>query len=194
MAAAGGLSVNVRLVGGELASRQLAEQGKNVDPVIRGTLNSTATKTRTERYINPMRASIKPARLRAAMKVKRANTRRMNSRIIPSSSGILLLNYKTWGYDAIDATRARLWVRGPSGRKVAAGFINPSSAQRLPWDTRSKRARQARGNAWAHRRLAMGPSAAYWFKSLSGNQTIRWVNTYMQQEFSRRMRKELLRG
>lgn len=191
MASAGGLTASVQFVGGELARRQLAEQGKKIDPVLRGSLNSTATKTRTERYINPMRGAIKPVRLRAAMKVKRANTRRLNSRIIPSSSGITLLNYNTWGYDAIDATRARLWVRGPTGRKVAAGFINPSSAQRLPWDTRSKRARQAPAMAWAHRRLAIGPSAAYWFKNLTDTQTIRWVNTYLQQEFARRMRKEL---
>lgn len=194
MAGAGGLNVNVRLIGGELARRQLADQGKKIDPVIRASLNSTGTKARTERYIKPMRGSIKPARLRSAMKVKRANTRRLESRIIPSSSGITLLNYNTWGYDAIDATRARLWVRGPSGRKVAAGFVNPSSAQRLPWDTRSKRARQNKANAWEHRRLAMGPSAAYWFKQLSGTQTIRWVNTYLQQEFAKRLRKELRRG
>lgn len=194
MAGAGGMNVTVRMVGVELASRQLAEQGKKIDPVLRGALNTTANKTRTDRYVKPMRAAIKPARLRSAMKVKRANTRRMNARIIPSSSGITLLNYTSWGYDPIDATRARLWVRGPGGRKVAAGFINPASAQRLPWDTRSKRARQAKGNAWEHRRLAMGPSAAYWFKALTDTQTIRWVNTYLQQEFAKRMRKELLRG
>ena len=188
------MQVNVRLVGMEFAQARLAEVNRKVDPVLRGALNTTATKTRAERYVKPLRGTLKAARTRSALRVKRANTRRMESRIIPSSSGVLLQNYQVWGYDAISPTRARLWVRGPNGRKVAAGFVNPASAQKLPWNTRSKRARSAGKNAWQHKQLAMGPSAAYWFKQLTDNQTIRWTNTFLQQEFERRIKREVAKG
>lgn len=188
------MQVNVRMVGLELAQRRLAEVGRKVDPVLRGALNTTATKARAERYVKPLSKSLKGARVRSAMRVKRANTRRMESRIIPSSSGVLLLNYQVWGFDTLSPTRARLWVRAPNGRKVAAGFVNPSSAGKLPWNTRGKKAKAAGKKAFDHRRLAMGPSVAYWFKRLSGSQTIRWTNIFLQQEFEKRMRKELAKG
>ena len=187
------MQVKLKLTGMDQAMRQLQAAGKKVDPILRGALNTTATKTRSDRYVAGLKGTLKGARVRSALKVKRANSRRMNSRIIPSSSGILLLNYQSWGYDPIDATRARLWVRAPNGRKVAAGFVNPSSVGKLPWNTRSKMGRGSNEAAWRARRLAMGPSAAYWFKKLTTNQTIRWVNAYLQQEFTRRMRKELSR-
>ena len=189
------MQVQVRLVGMELAKARLAEVGRKVDPVLRGALNTTATKARTERYVKPLSSTIKPQRLRAAMRVKRANSRRMNSRIIPSSSGVLVQNYRAWGFDQIDATRARIWGRGPAGRKVAAGFVNPSSLQKLPWSTRGKRAKGKKGGAlWAARQLAIGPSAAYWFKQLTSTQTIRWTNTFLQQEFERRIKREVAKG
>ncbi|TLX54870.1 hypothetical protein DN824_20525 [Stutzerimonas nosocomialis] len=189
------MHVNVRAVGVELAARRLEEVNRKVEPVLRGALNTTVTKTRTTRYIQPMRGSIKGARLRSALRVKRANTRRMEARIIPSSSGILVLNYQSWGYDEISPTRARIWVRGPNGRKVAAGFVNPASNQKLPWSTQGKQARGARGSAkWALRQSAIGPSAAYWFRLLTTNQTLRWTNTFLQQEFEKRVKREIAKG
>lgn len=189
------MQVKVRLVGMELAKARLAEVNRRVDPVLRGALNTTATKVRTERYVRPLSGTLKPQRLRAAMRVKRANSRRMNSRIIPSSSGVLVQNYRAWGFDQIDATRARIWVRGPSGRKIAAGFVNPSSLQKLPWSTRGRLAKGKKGAAqWAARQLAIGPSAAYWFKQLTDSQTIRWTNTFLQQEFERRIKREVAKG
>jgi hypothetical protein len=188
------MQVNVRLHGLELAKARLAEVNKKVDPVLRGALNTTATKARGERYVKPLGKTLKGARVRAAMKVKRANSRRLNSRIIPSSSGVLLMNYRAWGFDPINPTRARLWVRAPNGRKVAAGFVNPSSAGKLPWNTRGKKARAAGKKAFDHRRLAMGPSVAYWFKALTDAQTIRWINGYLQQEFEARIRKEIAKA
>ncbi len=188
------MQLSVKIVGLEMARARLAEQGRKVDPVLRGALNTAANKGRTERYVKPLGSALKGARVRRALKVKRANTRHLNARIIPSSSGVLLQNYRTWGYDPIDATRARLWVRGPGGRKVAAGFVNPSSAGKLPWNTRSKRARLAGKKAFDHRRLALGPSAAYWFKQLSGNATVRWINIFLQQEFERRIKRELAKA
>lgn len=178
------MDLSVRVVGLEQARAQLLAAGKKVDPVLRGALNTTATKSRSERYVKPLGKTIAGPRLRRALRVKRANSRRMNARIIPSSSGVAVVNYRTWGVDRIDATRARIWVAGPNGRKIAAGFVNPSSSNRLPLSTR-------KGRAKASLRLAQGPSVAYWFKQLSGGQTIAWVNAYLQQEFRKRMNREL---
>jgi hypothetical protein len=188
------MQINVKVVGLEQATKRLAEAGRKVDPVLRGALNTTATKARAERYVKGLAGSIKAARVRRALKVKRANSRHMNARIIPSSAAILVANYQTWGFGQIDATRARIWVRGPNGRKVAAGFVNPASAQQLPWSTRSSKTRGAK--AYTYKRalqLAQGPSAAFWFKRLTDSQTINWVNSYLQQEFAKRLRKELSR-
>lgn len=178
------MQLSVKLTGLEDATRRLAEASRRVDPVLRGALNTTASRTRRDRFVRPMGRAIKSRRLNAALKIKRANSRNMNSRIIPSSSGILVLNYRTWGMEKINATRARIWVLGSNGHKVAAGFINPSSKQKLPWSTRGKR---AQGGL----RTAIGPSAAYWFKQLSRGDTVQWVNAFLQKEFERRITQEL---
>ena len=188
------MQLSVRVIGIEQAQKHLAAQAKKIDPVLRGALNTTATKTRAERYVKPMSASVPGKRLRQSLKIKRANKRWMQSRIIPSSAGIPVLEYKTWGYDPIDKTRGRIWVRGPSGRKVAAGFVNPSSAGKKPLTTRSEK-RTARRTYKYKLALqgAMGMSAAYWFKQLSSSQTINWLHAYLQQEFNKRLQKELLK-
>lgn len=186
------MQLKVKLVGLELAQKALAEIGKKVDPVMRGALNTTATKGRTQRYINPMKSSVPAPRMRKAMKIKRANSRRMESRIIPSSSGIPVIDYKSWGYDPIDATRGRLWVRGPNGNKTAAGFVNPASVGKKPLATKSEKRTQRK--AYSYKKAlkgAIGLSAAYWFKHLSTTQTISWINTFLQQEFNRRLQKEI---
>jgi hypothetical protein len=193
------MQVGVRVVGVELAQRRLEAQSKSVVPVLRGTLNTGATATRTERYVKPLRGTIKPAQARKALRVKRANSRRLNSRIIPSSSGVPITNYQSWGFDPIDATRARIWVKGPNGKKVAAGFVNPSSRGKLPLANMSSRARNKSTGSKAYSYKvplgeAMAPSVAYWFKQLSGNQTIRWTNIFLQKEFEKRIRRELAKG
>jgi len=175
------MQVSVRTLGFIEAERALRQVGRRIDPVLRGTMNTTATKTRTERFVKPMRPSIKAKRMRQALKIKRANTRRTESRIIPSSSGIHISDYAKWGYDRIDATRARIWVMGPNGKKIAAGFVNPSSSGRRPLIT-------ARGQKL---QPAIGPSAAYWFKYLTGTATIKWTNEFLQKEFRRRVELEL---
>ena len=190
------MNVTVKVLGLKEAERQLQAQAKKVDPVLRGALNTTATKTRTERFVKPLTQTIRPQRVRAALKVKRARRGRMDARIIPSSSGVLVVNYRTWGFDVIDATRARIWVRGPRGRKVAAGFVNPSSSQKLPLSTRSSKT-TARGKTYAYKRalqLARGPSTAYWFKQLATTQTIKWTSDYLQAEFAKRLQKEIDKG
>lgn len=184
--------ISVKLHGVEMAQKALAEISRKIDPVMRGALNTTATKARSEIYVKGLSGTLKGARVRGALRIKRAKTGRMNSRIIPSGSGILVPDYMTWGYDEISRTRARIWVRGPKGRKIAAGFVNPSSAKKLPLATRSEK-RTARKTYKYKMPLttAMGPSAAYWFKQLTDSQAISWVNTYLQQEFRKRLQLEL---
>jgi hypothetical protein len=185
--------VTLNVAGLEHARARLAAAGKQIGPVLRGALNTTAAKARAERFVKPMANSISGKRLRAALKVKRANTRRLESRVIPSSSGISVLYYKSWGIDPIDKTRARIWVRSPTGRKVAAGFVNPSSLHKLPLSAHRTR---GGGRAYTYSRgliPAMGPSTAYWFKQLADAGTVRWTNAFLQQEFESRIRKELAR-
>ena len=196
MAASGGMNLGVRLVGRELAQARLAAIGRSVEPVARGAVNTTATRSRAERYVKPLAGTIDAPRLRRALRVKRANSRRMDARIIPSSSGVLVVNYRQWGFDVIDATRARIWVAGPNGKKIAAGFVNPSSRQRMPLSTRSGKTVQKAGGqrTYAYQRalqLAQGPSVAYWFRQFTDAGTIRWTNIFLQQEFERRIRREI---
>jgi len=186
------MQVSVRALGYADAQRRLRNAGRRLEPVLRGTLNTTATKTRAERFVRPMKSTIKGKRLRQALKIKRANTRRTQSRIIPSSSGVLISDYAKWGYDAIDATRGRIWVTGPNGKKVAAGFVNPSSAGRKPLITRTSKRGRSRTYTYGKKlQEAMGPSAAYWFKQLSDRATINWTNAFLQKEFKRRVEIEL---
>ncbi len=192
MATASGVNMSIRLVGREMAQARLAAVGRNVEPVLRGALNTTATRTRSERYIKPMRGLFKSsllgstlatADIRGRIAVKRAGRNRLNSRVIPSSSSIRVDDYRTWFFEWIDQTRARIWVKGLGGRKIAAGFVNPSSRGQRPLSTRYRKNTALTA--------ALGPSAAYWFKQLSGAGTIRWTNIFLQQEFERRIRREI---
>ena len=191
--------MQIKVIGLEHAMRQLEQASKKVDPVLRGALNSTATKSRAQRYVKPLYGTFKSsvlgsrlegADLRGKITVKRAKKGRMNSRLIPSSSGVRVDDYRRWFFEQITPTRGRIYVYGLRGKKVAAGFVNPSSIRQAALSTRNGKKTPA-----GRPRLgpAIGPSAAYWFKQLTTNQTIRWVNAYLQQEFAKRMRKELSR-
>lgn len=191
------MSFSVIAQGVEEAKARLNAIGRRLDPVLRGALNTTASKARNERYIAPLRGCIKASRLRRALVLKRANTRRMEARIIPSSSGIRVLDYKSWGWDYINATRARIWVRGPLGKKIAAGFVNPSGRKQQPLSTRSQRT--GRRNTYTYRNHrdhpseALGISVAYWFQQLTDRSTLNWVNQALRDELERRIQRELLR-
>lgn len=199
------MQVSVKFVGRELAQARLAAIGRKLDPVLRGALNTAATKGRTERYVKPMSKLLKSsvlgsrlgnADLRGRLTVKRARRGRMNSRIIPSSSGVRVDDYRRWVFEVLAPTRARIYVYGLRGRKVAAGFVNPASSRQAPLSTRSSKT-TARGKTYAYSKAlsaAIGPSTAYWFKQLSGSDTVRWVNIFLQQEFEKRMRKEIAKG
>ncbi len=184
------MQLQVKLSGLEMARARLAEVNRSIDPVLRGALNTTATRARAARYVTPMRGAIAPTVARRSMRIKRARGRLTNARIIPSSSGIPVTMYAGWGYKKISATRAQIWVRGPNGHKVAAGFVNPSSFSRMPWSTRIK----VRGAPKGFLAPALGPSAAYWFKQLTDGKTVRWINGFLQQEFELRIRREIAKG
>lgn len=177
------MQVNVKLRGVDSAKRELARKAKKIDPALRGALNTTATKTRSERFVKPLSKTLAGKRVRSGMRIKRARRGMMNSRVIPSSAGVPVVMYRNWGMsDPISPTRARIWVAGPGGRKTAAGFINPASKNRLPLSTRGKTSGM---------RLADGPSLAYWFKDLAGPSTQAWANQFLKEEFERRAQKEL---
>lgn len=184
------MQVQIKVYGTEMAMARLAEVGRKLDPVLRGALNTTATKARTERYVSPLRGTLKPQFVRQSMRIKRARRGLMNSRIIPSSSGVPVTRYAAWGFDPIDKTRARLWVRGPNGRKIAAGFVNPSSVAKQPWRTKRVSFRITNNPL----KPALGPSVAYWFKALTGGPTITWTNLFLQREFEKRLQREIAKG
>lgn len=199
------MNVTIKVLGLKQAQKQLDAQAKKVDPVLRGALNSTATKGRTERYIKPMsklfKSSVLGARLgnadvRGKLTIKRARRGRMNSRIIPSGSGVRVDDYRRWVFEVLGPTRARLYIYGLRGRKIAAGFVNPASSRQAPLSTRSSKT-TARGKTYAYKKAlsaALGPSTAYWFKQLTTTQTIKWTADFLQEEFAKRLQKEIDKG
>ena len=163
---------------------------KKMPAIIRGAINTTASKTRQERYVKPLTRAISPKVVRKALRVSRARSRRMSAWVIPSSASVPVLQYKQWGYeDAGHPTRARIWVIGPDGRKVAAGFINPSSAHKLP--LASYKTRKGGKIPFKSLQPAQGLSAAYWFQGLTGGNTLRWVNVLLKREMTNRVNKEI---
>lgn len=195
--------MRVRLVGVTAAEETLKRIGKKIDPVLRGALNTTATQVRKQRYNAPLRVAFPSGFINKAIVIKRANSKRRDARLIPSSSGVVVTQYKHWTFLRIDRTRARIVVTGPYGRKLAAGFVNPEGRKRLPLSTRSSKARvlknpsknrtpHIKNYVYAHPLgEAMGPSVAHWFKVLTTPTTIRWTNVFLQQELWRRVRVEL---
>ncbi|AQZ96558.1 hypothetical protein ACFSB1_10725 [Halopseudomonas phragmitis] len=189
------MELGIKLQGVPFAEARLATVNRSIEPVLRGALNTTATSARRERYTKPLRVALPSRRLNRRLVIKRARRGRMDARIIPSSSGIAVTEYSRWGFDPIDRTRARVWVMGPSGKKIAAGFVNPSGRRQAPLGTRSEK-RGAKRTYTYQRALgeALAPSAAFWFKQLSGGATVRWVNGFLQREFERRIRLEIAKG
>lgn len=202
------MRVGVTTKGFDAAKKQLESIGKSIDPVLRGALNTTASEVRKRRYtpvIAPMfRGS---GWVNKRIQIKRVNTRkgRFDARLIPSSSGVDVTDYRRWSYEAIDKTRARILVGVFKGKKIAAGFVNPSSRTRMPLATRSSVTRNVKSRGGAFTYLygagtrsglmpAMGPSVAYFFKKLTTASTVKWANSRLQQEFQRRLRRELLKG
>lgn len=202
------LRVGISTSGFDAAKKQLESIGKKIDPVLRGALDTTAADVRKRRYTKVLAPMFKGASwVNKKIIVKRVNTRkgRFDARLIPSSAGVYVVEYKRWGYKIVAPTRAQIFVGAFKGSKVAAGFVNPASFARRPLATRSRVTRNvaSRGGAFTYTygtgtrsgfMPAMGPSVAFFFKRLTTADTIKWTNARLQQEFQRRLRKELLSG
>lgn len=188
------MEMRVGIKGVDAAIRELERKQKRVTPILRGTLNSTATKTRTERFVKPLSRYLAAKNTRSAIRHRRADRRELVARLVPSGKSVPVANYKQWGFEnAGHPTRARIWVMGPKGRKTAAGFVNPASKHQLPlatWFTRQKK-----GQVTRHSRKSLQPapglSVAYWFKGLMTPSTLVWTQRFMQKELMRRIEKEL---
>ncbi|PKM30229.1 MAG: hypothetical protein CVV07_07375 [Gammaproteobacteria bacterium HGW-Gammaproteobacteria-11] len=189
------MELSLKLQGRPFAEALLKTVQRSVDPVLRGTLNTTVTATRRERFTKPLRGVLSSRRANRRMVIKRARRGRMDARLIPSGSGIPVTEYSRWGFDAIDKTRARVWVVGLGGKKVAAGFVNPGAQRKLPLSTRSQKIGRVR--TYTYKRAlgeALAPSVAYWFKRLAQGNTLRWTNAFLRREFERRIKIELAKG
>ncbi|AYF88628.1 hypothetical protein D6Z43_16265 [Pseudomonas sp. DY-1] len=196
------MRVQIGLEGVKLAKARLDAVGKSVDPILRGTLNTTVRWARRGIYLKELR-SVFPQRswLNKKLKIKLAGTRRLNARIIPSGSGIEVRSRRGWGYRELSGTRARIYVPDvDGGRKLAAGFVNPGSKKKEPLSTRSERARNLKKPPKHDQRKtyrygyhspqpALGPSVAYYFKRLTTLKRVRMINTYAQQDFEKRVRQ-----
>lgn len=204
MAGQGGLRIGIRPEGFAAAKRQLESIGRQIEPVLRGALDTTAADARQRRYtphIAPMFRGRSWVNKRIIVKRVNARKGRFDARLIPSSAGVYVTEYKRWGYQAIDKTRARILVGSFKGHKVAAGFVNPSSFARQPLATRTSVRREVKKRGGQHAytyqyhapKPAMGPSVAWFFKQLTSVTTMRWINRRLEQEFQRRLRRELLK-
>lgn len=207
MAGDGGIRLSIGQHGFKAAQAQLASLGRSIDPVLRGALDSTAVEVRKRRYtpvIAPMFKSRSWVNKRIVIKRVNLKRGRTDARLIPSSAGVYVTEFRRWGYQAINATRARILVGSFKGHKVAAGFVNPASDGRQPWRTRSERARNLKRPAKFDGRKsyrystgldhALGPSIAWFFKRLTSAATMRYANRHLQTEFQRRLRRELIKG
>jgi len=207
MAGAGGLRIGIRAESFDAAKRQLESIGRKIDPVLRGALDTTAVEVRKRRY-TPAIAQMFKGRsfVNKRILVKRVNRRkgRFDARLIPSSAGVYVTEYRKWGFIPITPTRARIIVGSFKGHKVAAGFVNPASFGRQPWRTRSEKERKLKKAPKFDQRTsyryqtpleaAIGPSVAFFFKRMTNAATLKYANQRVQQEFQRRLRKELLKG
>ncbi|MCY1347622.1 hypothetical protein D9M69_337390 [compost metagenome] len=201
------MRVQIGIEGVKLAQARLAAIEKSIDPILRGSLNTTVRWARRGIFAKELR-KVFPQRswLNKKLKLKLAGTRRLNARIIPSSSGVEVRTRRGWGYREVSRTRGRIYVPDiDGGPKLAAGFVNPASRKKEPLSTRSARARNLKkppkhGQRKSYRydyhqpRPALGPSVAYYFKRLSNVRRVRMINSYAQQDFEKRVREAELKA
>ena len=80
----------VSLQGEQQAQARLEGIKGGFERVLRGALNTTATEARKTLYVQPLAVAFKAGSVRKRLVIKRARSRRLNARIIPSSSGVRL--------------------------------------------------------------------------------------------------------
>lgn len=171
---------------------ELTEDLENAPRVIqRGVVNSinrTATFVRQTLVKRGTQATgIKGKTLRAKHRIRRARTDRrtpddyLAARVIPSSAGIPVPEYR-WRHTPTGShpTRHRIQVAWPGGWKTAAGFVNPYGQYRAPLTTRLYAYRGDRSMY-----LAVAPSAAALFKVIADASLNSAAAARVQQEFQK---------
>ncbi len=187
------------------AREDLAKLNRRIDPVVRGTLNTTVTTARKTELLPDLSRIIGGGRrnINRRLIIKRAGSKRTNARLIPSSSGVLVEQYKKWGFNAVDPTRGIVWVQGITGRKIAAGFVNPKGSKRKPLRTASRRTASVGKLGGAQRTYrygtakpepALGPSVAYWFHLMMTGAKLNKIQQILVNEFDRRLQAEIAKG
>lgn len=142
--------------------------GKLPRAIGRGLINSmNRTNTAGRRFTTDYIASstgIKKKTVRGRLAIRRAKTRLPAARMVPSSQGVEIHEYRyrleRVGYGR-NKTRGRIrvnWVGNTT--KIAAGFINPLGNKQAPLRTRSYKGK------FAKPRAAVGPSVAAAWKAM----------------------------
>lgn len=98
--------------------------------------------------------------VRRSMRISRGSQRLPVARVVPSSAGVPVNEYRYRARATSVPTRAQILVGFVGGEKVAAGFINPLSRHKLPLRSRSHKAKLPKPE------IAYGPSIASAFKLL----------------------------
>lgn len=111
--------MRIRLVGAEAAEETLKRIGKKIDPLIRGAVNTTATQVRKQRFNAPLRVAFPSGFINKGIVIKRANSKRRDARLIPSSSGVNVTQYKKWTYKCVIAQGYATVVGAHRGTTVA---------------------------------------------------------------------------
>lgn len=137
------------------------------------------------------------------IRLDRATTSKPEANIVPSSSTISARLYRHRA-DPVAGSKvnARVLVDWWRGEKIAAGFINPSSARKLPLATRSVRERKVHAKTklphikeyrYEYRvpEDANGPSAAALFRVAVDNTTREKAAERLALEFNIDLDKEL---
>lgn len=123
-------------------------------------INRTATEVRREEIVLPMSrdTGIKRKILNDRIRIERAQRGKETARIVPSSAGIPVPEYRYRMQPTAHPTRARILVDWPGGKKVAAGFINPLGKRQAPLRSYNHKGKLSPPET------ALAPSAAALFK------------------------------
>ena len=136
--------ISITITGARIALAELTESEKLIKRARISALNKTATSTRRKIAADLSAATgIKRGGAGGAlqrMKIKKASRRYPdNARIIPSSSGIEMVNYKRIMIEPLQGrmaqTAARAYVPWYGGKKVVHGFVNPAHGMSVVYST-----------------------------------------------------------
>ncbi|QEL55501.1 hypothetical protein [Chromobacterium paludis] len=193
------MKIDVQLSELALANAELVATGQQIDRALRRAVRVTATTIRREMVVEPIMARTglrrKSVNQRLALKFdkpgKDGGTANILSgphvaRIVPSAKGIRVTEFRRYEVQAITRTRARIlipWVDG--GKKVVAGFVNPSGSKLKPMRTRS------RNKPLPYPRTALAPSVASMVKAMYDSQFVADAGARLEAQFELEIAKEI---